>query len=231
MARQISVIQFAGKMGNAVGRRSRKGNPILGLDQGKYHNPNTQKQVEARTKFLGLINASSVFSNCLVGLTSYAKANGWSLRNAFMKLNKDAMEVGTGGSTATATLNVEGVILSKGSLEVIGGVEGVEQATAGGWDVTTSHDDTHDTRSKHVVLYDFESKKAFMKIVPYSQEVVHFDYPVQDRADLVVYYYEADAPDAGTAVAYSDGEGQIMAVGEFRALANQMVYSNTVFAS
>lgn len=226
MAKQISVIQFAGKMGNAIGRRSRKGNPILGLDQGKYHNPNTQKQIEARTKFLGLCNAAGIFANCMVGLTLYAKANGWSLRNAFMKVNKGAVTVALNGGVVEATLQPENLVLSTGSLEVIGGIEGAEQATGGGWDVTTIHDDTHATRLKHVVLYDVESKKAFMKIVPYSQEVVHFDFDAQNR---VLYYYEADAPDAGTAVAYSAGSGQIMATAEFRALANQMVYSGTVF--
>lgn len=228
MAKQISVIQFAGKMGNAIGRRSRKGNPILGLDQGKYHNPNTKKQIEARTKFLGLCNAAGIFANCMVGLTPYAKANGWSLRNAFMKLNKGAFTISTSqaNNTVSANLGPEYLKLSKGSLEVVGGVVVAETAAGGGIDVTTIHDSAHPTRTKHVVVYDVELEKAFMKIVPFSEEKVHFD---ADMSTPLVYYYEADAPDAGTAVAYSGVDGQTMATAEFRALANQMVYSETAF--
>ena len=226
MAKQISVIQFAGKMGNAIGRRSRKGNPILGLDQGKYHNPNTQKQVEARTKFLGLCNAAGIFANCMVGLTPYAKANGWSLRNAFMKVNKESITVATTGSQATATLLPKEVILSKGSLEVVGGVVSHAGAQGGGIDVTTIHDDKHPNRLKHVVLYDVDKERAYMKIVPFAEEIVHFD---GEHDNLSVYYYEADAPDAGTAVAYSGADAEVMARAEFRALVNQMVYSETLF--
>lgn len=229
MARQISVIQFAGKMGNAVGRRSRKGNPILGLDQGKYHNPNTQKQLEARTKFLGLCNAAGLFANCMVGLTPYAKANGWSLRNAFMKVNSSKMNVTTEGSQVKATLTTAGVVLSKGSLEVVGGVVSHAAGKDGGIDVTTVADSNHVNRTKHVVLYDVANKTARMKIVPFSQEVVHFDGDIA-AASLAIYYYEADAPDAGTAVAYSDSSlEEVMATAEFRALVNQMIYSETVF--
>lgn len=228
MAKQISVIQFAGKMGNAIGRRSRKGNPILGLDQGKYHNPNTQKQVEARTKFLGLCNAAGIFANCMVGLTPYAKANGWSLRNAFMKLNSSNMFVGTAGSKVSATLTTVDVVLSKGSLETVGGVVSHAAGTDGGIDVTTMADSVHVNRTKHVVVYDVLNKIAHMKIVPFSQEVVHFD--GMEEGSLAFYYYEAEAPDAGTAVAYSSSsEEEVMATAEFRALVNQMVYSKTVY--
>ena len=228
MAKQISVIQFAGKMGNAIGRRSRKGNPILGLDQGKYHNPNTQKQVEARTKFLGLCNAASIFDNCMVGLTPYAKANGWSLRNAFMKLNKGNLEVSTGADSSyiQSTLLADQVILSKGSLDVIGGVLSHAVAAGGGLDVTTAHDNDHPNRLKHVVLYDVENERAQMKIVAYEVETVHF---VNEVASPVIYYYEADAPDAGTAVAYSGISVEVMSRADFRALVNQMVYSETVY--
>lgn len=232
MARQISVIQFAGKMGNAIGRRSRKGNPILGLDQGKYHNPNTQKQIEARTKFLGLCNAAGIFDNCMVGLTPYAKANGLSLRNAFMKVNKDNMTVQTTDSQATATLMPTKLVLSKGSLETIGDVISVTEAQGGGFDVVTTHDSNHPTRVKHVVVYDVNGKRAQMKIVNYSEERVHFEGMLPETYS--VYYYEADAPDAGVAVAYSgatSGSGLKMAFAEFRALANQMVYSETLPAA
>ena len=226
MAKQISVIQFAGKMGNAIGRRSRKGNPILGLDQGKYHNPNTQKQVEARTKFLGLCNAAGIFANCMVGLTPYAKANGWSLRNAFMKVNKTNITVQTTGSESVATLLYQKVVLSKGSLVTIGEIISATEAVGGGFDVVTVHDADHPTRVKHVVVYDVENQRAQMKIVDFSEETVHFEGHLPSTC--YVYYFEADAPDAGVAVAYSEGSGQRMAIAEFRALANQMVYSETL---
>lgn len=227
MAKQISVIQFAGKMGNAIGRRSRKGNPILGLDQGKYHNPNTQKQVEARTKFLGLCNAAGMFANCMVGLTPYAKANGWSLRNAFMKLNKSAMVMAdTDTNDPRADLSPERVVLSKGSLEVVGGMVSRTAVEGGGIDITTSHDLKHPNRVKHIVCLDFEHNVGVMKIVPYDTETVHFD--LQDNDVAAVYYYEADAPDGTTAVAYSGLNHETMAAAEIKALTSQMVYSHTV---
>lgn len=229
MAKQISVIQFAGKMGNTIGRRSRKGNPILGLDQGKYHNPNTQKQIEARTKFLGLCNAAGMFANCMVGLTPYAKANGWSLRNAFMKLNKSKIDiVGSDTNTPRADLLYEGpVVLSKGSLEVVGGIVSRTAVEAGGIDFTTSHDSNHPNRVKHIVCLDLARNVGVMKIVPYDTEKVHFDLPNDNVA--AVYYYEAEAPDANTAVTYSGLNHGTMAAAEIKALANQMVYSETVY--
>lgn len=226
MARQISVIQFAGKMGNAIGRRSRKGNPILGLDQGKYHNPNTQKQVAARTKFLGLCNAAGIFTNCLVGFTPYAKANGWSLRNAFMKVNKGSINLKTSDGHVEAILLPENVILSKGSLEVIGDIVSASSPVGGGTDIVTVHDADHPNRLKHIILYDVNRDVAYMKIVSFSEETVHFDVEPESRA---IYYYEADAPDEGTAVAYSGVDASKMASADFRALANQMVYSDTVY--
>lgn len=225
MARQISVIQFAGKMGNAVGRRSRKGNPILGLDQGKYHNPNTQKQIEARTKFLGLCHAAGIFDNCLVGLTAYAKANGWSLRNAFMKVNKEKITVETTASQVTASLITSRVILSKGSLEIIGRVVSATDAEGGGFNVVTVHDDKHPTRVKHIVVYDVDNSRAQMKVVDFSEESVHFEGRLP--SDYKIYYYEADAPDTGVAVTYIETFGLYLARASFRALANQMVYSDT----
>lgn len=225
MAKQISVIQFAGKMGNAIGRRSRKGNPILGLDQGKYHNPNTKKQIEARTKFLGLCNAAGAFDNCLVGLTPYAKANGLSLRNAFMKVNSKVITVETTGSEAVATLMPDQVVLSKGSLETIGDVLSVTEAQGGGFDVVTRHDAEHSTRVKHVVFYDVDNMRAEMKIVNYSEENVHFAHLLPGK--YAIYYFEADAPDAGVAVDYIQSLGLRVAFAQFRALANQMVYSET----
>ena len=163
----------------------------------------------------------------MVGLTPYAKANGLSLRNAFMKLNKSTMTmVNTDAHERRAELIVEQVVLSKGSLEVVGGIVSRTAVEGGGIDITSSHDLNHPNRVKHIVCLDLERNVGVMKIVPYDTETVHFD--LQNNNVAAVYYYEADAPDATTAVAYSGLNHEVMAASEVKALTSQMVYSNTV---
>ena len=94
--KQIGPIQFQGKLGNIVGRTTRKGYMSLGMKATKVTNPQTQKQVIQRVKF----NCAQEYANgipidCFAGLRPYARSLKASVRNAASKLcfNKNLMTV------------------------------------------------------------------------------------------------------------------------------------------
>lgn len=86
--KQVGPIQFQGKLGTIVGRATRKGTMSLGMAPTKYTNPNTDKQVIARARFLAAMAFSSnAPKRALVGLTRYARSGKMSLLNAAFKAN------------------------------------------------------------------------------------------------------------------------------------------------
>lgn len=88
--KQVGPIQFQGKLGTIVGRSTRKGVMSLGMAPTKYTNPNTDKQVIARSRFLAAMAFSSnVPKRAFVGLTRFARSGKMSLQNAAFKANYD----------------------------------------------------------------------------------------------------------------------------------------------
>ena len=88
MSKQVGPIQFQGKLGTIVGRATRKGTMSLGMAPTKYTNPNTDKQVIARSRFLAAMAFSSnAPKRALVGLTRFARSGKMSLQNAAFKAN------------------------------------------------------------------------------------------------------------------------------------------------
>ena len=97
--KQIGPIQFQGKLGTIVGRSTRKGYMSLGMKATKVTNPQTQKQVIQRVKFICAQEyANGVPIDCFAGLRPYARSLKASVRNAASKLcfSKNLMQTPTG---------------------------------------------------------------------------------------------------------------------------------------
>ena len=85
--KQIGPIQFQGKLDNLVGRSTRKGYMSVGMKAKKTTNPNTEKQVRARTEFAcAQTYGNSIPVACLAGLRPYSRGIKASIRNAAAKL-------------------------------------------------------------------------------------------------------------------------------------------------
>lgn len=85
--KQIGPIQFQGKLDTLVGRSTRKGYMSIGMKAKKSTNPNTPKQVRARTEFACAQNyGNSIPADCLAGLRPYSRGIKASIRNAAAKL-------------------------------------------------------------------------------------------------------------------------------------------------
>lgn len=88
MAKQVSVVQFNGRVGELVGAKTLKGNNSLRIHRATIANPNTLAQRKQRTAFLAANQtAASLPSQVLEAFMPYAKSQGMSARNAFVRLN------------------------------------------------------------------------------------------------------------------------------------------------
>ena len=88
MSKQVGPIQFQGKLGTIVGRATRKGTMSLGMAPTKYTNPQTPKQVWARSRFLAVQTfVGRVPRAAFAGLARSAQSGKMSLSNMAFKLN------------------------------------------------------------------------------------------------------------------------------------------------
>lgn len=121
--KQIGPIQFQGKLGTIVGRKTRKGYMSLGMKATKVTNPQTQKQVIQRVKFLCAQEyANGIPIDCFAGLRPYARSLRASVRNAASKLcfSKKIMTITGAGSLEVSTkINPQDFFFSEGSEPVV----------------------------------------------------------------------------------------------------------------
>lgn len=122
MGKQVSTIQFTGKLGNLVGAKGAKGNVII-RPYVIPDNPNTTKQVKVRTSFLTATGLAAAFGKVIIGLSSVAKSLGISRRNLFVKKNYGRITATTsmqdGKTVVNTTVDYPNLILSQGSLPPI----------------------------------------------------------------------------------------------------------------
>lgn len=87
MAKQISIFQFGGKLGTAVGFKNRHGEASVRQAATSYNNPNTLAQRTQRTKFLAVTNLANALPRlATIGLSNYAKSQRMSNRNALTRM-------------------------------------------------------------------------------------------------------------------------------------------------
>ena len=124
MSKLIGPIQFQGKLGTIVGRATRKGNISVGMAPTKYTDPQTEKQVRARTRFLAVQTfTGSVPREAFAGLARSAQSGKMSLKNMAFKANMKAqrgqwIETPEGEGTNTQEMDKICLVFSLGSTQL-----------------------------------------------------------------------------------------------------------------
>lgn len=129
MAKQTSIFQFEGRLGEVTGYRDMRGNQIARKIV-KASNPQTTLQVAQRTRFLTATGAAAGLKNAIAGLVPAAKSKRLTPRNTLVQLllnNPDTIKAvtrevtGTDGKTSLVTdapIDPQFVQLSRGQLEL-----------------------------------------------------------------------------------------------------------------
>lgn len=199
--KQIGPIQFQGKLDTLVGRSTRKGYMSIGMKAKKNTNPNTPKQVRARTEFAcAQTYSNSIPPACLAGLRPYSLSIRASIRNAAAKLCymlkvMDTSPNQDGGYDSQ--IPNENFFFSKGSQpNVIAGSQDLSNEEPFtikiGWD-DTPVEDTH--ALCHIILYQEDEKVFIHQIVPAHEKTATFK--VSQRwtgAKVYVYIYTQYPP-------------------------------------
>lgn len=199
--KQIGPIQFQGKLDTLVGRSTRKGYMSIGMKAKKTTNPNTPKQVRARTEFACAQNyGNSIPADCLAGLRPYSRGIKASIRNAAAKLCyvlnvMDTFPNQEGGYDSQ--IPDSKFFFSKGNQpNVVAGNQ--DLSTEEPYTVKVSWDDTpveDDNALCHVILYQSDEKVFLHKIVPTHEKTATFT--VAQRwtgARVYVYIYTQYPP-------------------------------------
>lgn len=199
--KQIGPIQFQGKLDTLVGRSTRKGYMSIGMKAKKTTNPNTPKQVRARTEFACAQNyGNSIPADCLAGLRPYSRGIKASIRNAAAKLCyvlnvMDTLPNQEGGYDSQ--IPDSKFFFSKGNQpNVVAGNQ--DLSTEEPYTVKVSWDDTpveDDNALCHVILYQSDEKVFLHKIVPTHEKTATFT--VAQRwtgARVYVYIYTQYPP-------------------------------------
>ena len=122
--KQVGPIQFQGKLGTIVGRATRKGTMSLSMAPTKYTDPQTEKQVRARTRFLAVQPfPGSVPREAFAGLARSAQSGKMSLKNLAFKANMKAQkgqwtETPEGEGTITQEMDKACLVFSMGNTQL-----------------------------------------------------------------------------------------------------------------
>ena len=199
--KQIGPIQFQGKLDTLVGRSTRKGYMSIGMKAKKTTNPNTPKQVRARTEFACAQNyGNSIPAACLAGLRPYSRGIKASIRNAAAKL---CYEFGVMNTVPNEDGGYDSQIpdkqffFSKGNHpNVIADSQDLSNDVPStikvGWDNTPVEDNN---ALCHVILYQADEKVFLHQIVPAHEKTATFT--VAQRwtgATVYVYIYTQYLP-------------------------------------
>ena len=178
--KQIGPIQFQGKLDNLVGRSTRKGYMSIGMKAKKFTNPNTPKQVRARTEFTCAQNyGNSIPAACFAGLRPYSRGLKASIRNAAAKLCywfKVMKTTPNQEGGYTSLISVEDFFFSKGTQpNVIADAQNLHNEEPStikvDWDDTPVEDDN---ALCHVILYQADEKVFLHQIVPVHKKTATF---------------------------------------------------------
>ena len=192
--KQIGPIQFQGKLDTLVGRRTRKGYMSIGMKAKKSTNPQTPKQVRARTEFACAQNyGNSIPAACLAGLRPYSRGIKASIRNAAAKLCYVFKVISTEpnpGVGYESQITKEQFFFSKGNQpNVISGAQDLSNDVPStikvGWDNTPVEDDN---ALCHVILYQADEKVFLHQIVPAHKKTATFKV-TQRWTGATVYAY------------------------------------------
>lgn len=233
--KQIGPIQFQGKLDTLVGRSTRKGYMSIGMKAKKTTNPNTPKQVRARTEFACAQNyGNSIPAACLAGLRPYSSGIKASIRNAAAKLCYVFNVMNTvpnqeGGYDSQ--IPTEEFFFSKGNQpNVVAGSQDISNEEPStikvGWDDTPVEDKN---ALCHVILYQADEKVFLHQIVRAAEKTATFK--VSNRwtgARVYVYIYTQYPPMDPDGIKYATDFPSATSE-EREAIESRSVYSPTRF--
>lgn len=233
--KQIGPIQFQGKLDNLVGRSTRKGYMSIGMKAKKTTNPNTDKQVRARTEFACAQNyGNSIPTACLAGLRPYSRGIKASIRNAAAKLCYVFSVMKTvpnqeGGYHSQ--IPYEEFFFSKGNQpNVIAGTQDLSNEEPStikvGWDDTPVEDSN---ALCHVILHQSDEKVFIHQIVNAHEKTATFKVaPNWTGARVYVYIYTQYLPTDPDGIKYAT-EFPSASSEEREAIESRSTYSPTRF--
>lgn len=198
--KQIGPIQFQGKLDSLVGRSTRKGYMSIGMKAKKITNPNTPKQVRARTEFAcAQAYGNGIPAAALAGLRPYSRGIKASIRNAAAKLCYDFVAIETvpaEGGGFISNVQPEKFFFSKGNMPNV---------FASTPDISTDEPDTvkvgwnkgaieSEMVLCHVVLYHADTKTFLHQIVPANDQSASFTVPSYWNGTKVYIYIYTQYP-------------------------------------
>lgn len=228
---QTSIITFSGKLDNLVGFRTSKGGYSIRKHLASVKQPNTQKQIDARTKFLATIKAAETFRNALDGLVPYARQNRINVRNAFVKLNRPLAVA----ENNTAYIVPDQLVLAKGNAlaPVFGQIsEETPQRVTISW---TSPEGTSDDDAVYGIVYSPELELAFLASAQQKAGSLSINLPASVSGTKVhVYAFAQRFNTAGDAYTYWKGiddaqNGRFFGSAEARVVASNSNFSESTY--
>lgn len=233
--KQIGPIQFQGKLDTLVGRSTRKGYMSLGMKAKKITNPNTPKQVRARTEFAcAQAYGNGIPAGCLAGLRPYSRAIKASIRNTAAKLcyAPDVMETNTAEKGGfTSRIPVEKYFFSRGTMPNVN----TSQQDISADDPLTVKIGWQNTEVEnalalcHVIIYNADTKVFLHKIVEASEKTATFKVSNDwNGSQAHVYIYTQYPPQDPDGFAYYH-EFASASSAEREAIETKSMYSNTKY--
>ena len=174
MAKQTSVFQFEGRLGEVTGYRDMRGNQIARKIV-KARNPQTTLQVAQRTRFLTATGAAAGLKNSIAGLEPTAKSKRLTPRNTLVQMlltNPDVIKTttrtvttdGTPSVVTEASIDPKFLQLSRGLLEI---PEATAIITGNQLKLNIKDDTIYDFF--HVVCFDRYNNRANPVLIPVTE--------------------------------------------------------------
>lgn len=227
MGKFVSTLKATGKVGDIVGSKGAKGDIIMRAYQPEVKNPQTDKQLSARTKFLSGTGLAAAFQK-FPGFEKYGKQLGITARNAFVKnvMKDGSITVTKNGDTFESTIDWGAVSISKGIIvpPLFGTPSFTEEA-----EVSVSWTPEHGHNSNDIVMiavYQPDTNVAvYSQPTSYGAGSVSCEVPARwSGMEVHVYGFMLAETENGQSVDYQSfwNNGSVEAQAILRSIAGQM---------
>lgn len=202
MAKQTSVFQFEGRLGEVTGYRDMRGNQLVRKIV-KASNPQTAPQIAQRTRFLTATGAAAGLKNAIAGLVPAAKSKRLTPRNTLVQMlltNPDVIKAttreisghdGKSSLVTEASIDPKFVQLSRGMLEMPSVTASVE-----GYTIKLNIGENESCDNLHLVYFDRYTSRAVAVLLPIekgSPTILTLDIPDTFRGNKAAVYIYGQA--------------------------------------
>ena len=203
MGKQVSTLKMTGSFAGAVGYIDKQGTIQMRSKAEKFHDANTKKQREVRTRFLAVSTLAAGLKNVLLGLTPQAKAKKISLRNTFVKYNYAATEATPSGDNIDAVTDFEMVRVAMGPIANPSfGTPSTTNPLQIDVAVSNADSDPEATESNayvYIVAYNPNDNKSYMTKARLANGTVSLTVPNSWNGEVVKVYGFVQAFDTAAA--------------------------------